>query len=71
LPCVEDPVLNTIPPLTPDVPAPGVDRVNVPDDVDALAPEEMLTAPPVSLYAAPAAIVNAPPAPDTPDPTVT
>lgn len=69
LPDDADPVLNTMLPLTPAVPALGVDSVIAPDDVDALEPVVRVTAPPVRIVAIPADIVNAPPLPETLDPT--
>ena len=73
LPLVESPVLNTINPLTPDVPALLVRNNNGPLDAPAFEPLIIDTRPPdfEANDVAPAMITISPPVPLSPVPTVT
>jgi hypothetical protein len=73
LPLVESPVLNTINPLTPDVPALPVRNNNEPLDAPAFEPLIIDTRPPdlEAKEVAPAMITISPPVPLLPVPTVT
>jgi hypothetical protein len=71
LPLVESPVLNTISPLTPDVPALPVRNNNEPLDAPAFEPLIIDTRPPdfEAKEVAPAMITISPPVPLLPEPT--
>jgi hypothetical protein len=73
LPLVESPVLNTINPLTPDVPALLVRNINEPLDAPAFDPLIIDTRPPdfEAKEVVPAMITISPPVPLSPVPTVT